>query len=244
VENFVYQDMTETQQNHWWYKARQVLLKTILHKYLSPGPLTILEIGCGTGGNLSMLKKYGTVFAMEMDSFAADYAAKHSNSAVKIGWLPDNIPFKEKFDVICLFDVLEHVEDDKTALLKITQLLNPCGIIILTVPAHQWLYGTHDKMHHHFRRYSSSALRKIIPSEDMEIIKRSHFNFILFPFLVLSRLMDKKLKPEKSSGYQTPEKFINAIFFTLFSLEKHLINRINVPFGGSAYLILKTKHHE
>jgi SAM-dependent methyltransferase len=231
--------MIEWQQTHWWFRARRVLLKTILDKYLPQKSLKILEIGCGTGGNLSMLKQYGDVSAMEMEPSAAENAAKLSGTEIKIGWLPDNIPFTQTFDVICLFDVLEHVEDDKAALLEITQLLKPGGIILLTVPAHQWLYGAHDRMHYHFRRYSSPALKKIIPSDDMETIKFSHFNFILFPILVLSRLMDMVFKHETPTGYNTPNIFLNTLLYTIFSLESYLMDIKNVPFGGSAIVILK-----
>jgi SAM-dependent methyltransferase len=238
METHAYIELIERQQRHWWYKGRRVILKSILNKYLSPSSLKILEIGCGTGGNLSLLKQYGTVSAMEMNPFAAAYAAKLSGMEIKTGRLPDNIPFKEQFDVICLFDVLEHIADDKSAFLKTSKMLKPGGIIVLTVPAHKWLYGIHDTIAHHFRRYSSADLKKLSINE-MNLLRFSHFNFILFPFLILSRLIDKRLKAEKSAGYQTPVKLINTLLCFLFSLEKHLITKMSFPFGGSAFAVLK-----
>ena len=105
----IYHDMAKQQETHWWFKARREILHTILKKYIPTKRADILEIGCGTGGNLLMLKKFGRVSAMEMDKFASDYASKTTGIAVKKGWLPDNIPFQKKFDVICMFDVLEHI---------------------------------------------------------------------------------------------------------------------------------------
>jgi SAM-dependent methyltransferase len=242
VEDYVYQDMMEAQKKHWWFKARRELIKTALDKYLPSRSLDILEIGSGTGGNLSMLQQYGNVSAMEKDPFAATWAERLTGIKIKLGSLPDNIPFTEKYDVICLFDVLEHIADDKTAFLKVIKLLKPGGIIFLTVPAHQWLYGVHDKINHHYRRYSSSALKKIITFDGLSIKKFSHFNFLLFPFMLFSRLIDKIHKPEKSFGYNIPGNLLNTLFYYVFSLEKYIINKIYLPFGGSVFAVIKANN--
>ena len=235
----VYHDMAEQQQSHWWFRARRKILYAILDKHLPSRNLKILEVGCGTGGNLLMLKRYGEVFAMEMDEFALKHVAETFDIDVRFGRLPDDIPFDGKFDVVCLFDVLEHIEDDGTALLKIQERLNPNGTIILTVPSHQWLYGSHDKMLHHFRRYSTAALKKLVSINNLKIIKFSHFNFLLFPLLVLARLMDLINKPEESTGYKTPNVFLNGLLYTTFSLERYIVDAVSFPFGGSAFVILK-----
>lgn len=240
MEKQVYHDMIKGQENHWWFKARRKILNSILKKYIPSGKIKIFEIGCGTGGNFPMLKKFGDVFAMEMNEFASKYAAAATGLDVRIGWLPDNIPFNEKFDVICMFDVLEHIKDDKSALQEIQKLLNPGGIVILTVPAHQWLYGSHDRMHYHHRRYSTKVLKKIIFNFNMKILRLSHFNFLLFPLIILARLIDIMMKPEESTGYSIPNTILNKLLYTIFSLEKYLINRITFPFGASIFAILKS----
>jgi len=233
--------MAYQQENHWWFKARREHIRTILKKYTPNRNIKILEIGCGTGANLSMLKEYGEVYAMEMNEFASGYASETTGLEIKIGWLPDNIPFDEKFNIVCLFDVIEHVKDDKTALKELQKLLLPDGIAIITVPAHPLLYGVHDKMHHHYRRYSTKALRKIIDESHMKTLKISHFNFLLFPALLITRIIDIILKPERSTGYSIPNPFLNKILYKIFLSEKFSLNLISVPFGGSAFVILK-KH--
>jgi 2-polyprenyl-3-methyl-5-hydroxy-6-metoxy-1,4-benzoquinol methylase len=80
-----------------------------------------------------------------------------------------------------MFDVLEHIQDDKKALIKIAGLLKPAGTLIITVPAYSWLYGAHDKMLHHFRRYSKNTLNETIHYSDLKVLKNSYFNTLLFP---------------------------------------------------------------
>ena len=96
---------------HWWYVGRRSILKNILDKYIGRiGKIKILEIGCGSGGNLGFLSKYGDLSAMELNDDARIHAKSKNICKVKYGKLPNGIHINEKFDIICLFDVLEHIE--------------------------------------------------------------------------------------------------------------------------------------
>jgi SAM-dependent methyltransferase len=170
-----------------------------------------------------MLKKYGNVSAMELDEFAAEYAAHTTDVDVRRGWLPDNIPYNEKFDLICMFDVLEHIQDDKKALTKIAGLLKPAGTLIITVPAYSWLYGAHDKILHHFRRYSKNTLNETINYSDLKVLKSSYFNTLLFPLIILARLTDMLKNSDESIGYSTPNSIVNHLFYRVFSIETILV---------------------
>jgi 16S rRNA A1518/A1519 N6-dimethyltransferase RsmA/KsgA/DIM1 with predicted DNA glycosylase/AP lyase activity len=90
--------MAEQQDHHWWFKARRVILARVIHEFSPKKTVKILEIGCGTGGNLKMLEDYGQIYAMEMDEFACEFALKRADIRVRKGWLPDNIPFYDKKD--------------------------------------------------------------------------------------------------------------------------------------------------
>lgn len=197
----------------------------------------ILEIGCGTGGNIKMLNEYGITYAMEMDEFAASYAnKKYSN--VKKGHLPNDIPFNKKFDLICMFDVLEHIEEDKLSIQNLKNYLKEDGILLITVPAYQWLYGSHDKFLHHKRRYTLSQLKLLL--NEFNIVEKSYFNTILFPLVILSRLIDKVTSHKNNSlGYSIPNKVINTIFYNIFKSEKNLIQKISLPFGSSILIAVK-----
>ena len=110
-----------------------------------------------------MLAEFGEISALEMDSNARAIASKKTNNLydIRAGYCPDEIPFRDqRFDLICMFDVLEHIEHDTETLMAIKKLLTKHGRILITVPAYQWLYGAHDEFLHHKRRYSANQLKK------------------------------------------------------------------------------------
>lgn len=199
----------------------------------------ILEVGCGTGGNIEMLSKYGETFALEKETSAVDYARKKYPN-IKQGHLPNNIPFDERFDLICMFDVLEHVEEESLSIQNLKKLLKPNGILLITVPAFQCLYGSHDKLLHHKRRYTLTQLQLLL--SEFTVIKKTYFNTFLFPLLVISRLIDK-LFPNKinSLGYNIPNNIVNTIFYTIFKSEKILIKKFSFSFGSSVLIAVKNK---
>jgi SAM-dependent methyltransferase len=115
-----------------------VLAATIRRLGLKPGA-KILELGSGTGGNLALLSAFGQVTAVEMNETARSISAGQAgNAEILAGFLPDSLPLGEqKFDLVCLFDVLEHVEEDAATLEVVRRYLAPGGVAVLTVPAYR-----------------------------------------------------------------------------------------------------------
>jgi SAM-dependent methyltransferase len=243
-----YLEMAETESDHWWFCGRRSILFSIIQKLGLPQQAKILEIGCGTGGNLQMLAKFGEVCAIEMDANAREIATKKTNQRydIRAGYCPDEIPYRDqRFDLICLFDVLEHIDQDTETLTAIRQLLATNGRILMTVPAYQWLYGTHDAFLHHKRRYSAQHLKKLFSATGLLPTKISYFNTILFPFAVFVRIKDKLFGNSIATGTQVPAPPINNLFKKIFGAERFLLERINLPFGISLLCVLESndKHH-
>lgn len=239
-----YMEMAKTESSHWWFMGRRAISSGILDSLLLKKEAKILEIGCGTGGNLQMLSNYGAVSAFEMDKVAHKIALQKSKGCcdIRVGRCPDQIPFNdEKFDLICMFDVLEHIQNDLETLIKIKELLKPDSKILITVPACQFLYGPHDVFLHHKRRYTFTNLSKLIDAAGLESIKISYFNTILFPLAMIVRMKDKLLKSKSVGGKGIPSRTINEVLKRLFSLERYLLKSFNLPFGVSLLCVLRVK---
>jgi SAM-dependent methyltransferase len=239
-----YVQMAETESRHWWFVARRILLSSIISRMGLPLNIRILEVGAGTGGNLEMLSRFGHVSAMEMDGTARAIAKKKTRGCfdIRSGSCPSSIPFPEAaFDLICLFDVLEHIEEDVASLTALKRLLTPQGRILLTVPAYQWLWSEHDEFLHHKRRYLASDLRERIEGAGLQIEKLSYFNTLLFPLAVIARAKDRLFNAASASGTSIPVAPINKFFYLVFSAERFLLRMFSLPFGVSLYAIVHTQ---
>jgi SAM-dependent methyltransferase len=241
MEKSAYLQMAKTEQDHWWFCGRRAILQRLIAQYLADKPAQhILEVGAGTGGNLAMLSRFGKLSATEMNDEARQIANARKQIAVQPGTLPNDLPdFPQKFNLICLFDVLEHVEDDTASLSAIRKLLAPDGVILLTVPAHPWLWSRHDKLLHHKRRYTRDSLYAHIDSAGMCVQRFSYFNTFLFPAAVVARLLDRLRRGEAAYGAEMPSSFVNAALKRIFISEAALLARFNLPFGVSMLAIVR-----
>ena len=236
-----YQEMAQTEDEHWWFVGRRCIVAAIIRNLYLPREAKILEVGSGTGGNLSMLSAFGEVSAVEPDDFAREWATRKSSITVLKGYLPDGLPFNpSSFNLICLFDVLEHIEGDVAALRALRPLLKPGGRIVLTVPAYRWLWSAHDVELHHRRRYNASSLAVCCQQAGYSVAKLSYYNTLLFPIVALARLGDRLVVRDKATGTGIPPRIINRLFLTLFRLERHILPHLTLPFGVSLLAILET----
>ena len=242
VDPHAYRVMARTEEEHWWFGGRRAIVANIIETMRLPKRAAILEIGAGTGGNLGMLAKYGEVQALEPDAFSRELATKKSGIQVVDGKLPDHIPFSSsRFDLICLLDVLEHVENDVASLRAINRFLLPGGKICITVPAHQWLWSTHDEHLHHFRRYSKAQLLGIVSEAGQRVTKMSYFNTLLFPLAVAVRMGDRWVG-KKPSGTGVPPSWANVFLKHVLYAEAALLKRSTLPFGISLIAVIESGH--
>jgi SAM-dependent methyltransferase len=237
MERAIYDQMRVLQEDHWWFAARREILAGEIARLPIPRPAQILEAGCGPGGNLAMLQRFGEVCAIEPDEASRTYAAERNGVEVRGGFLPQTAPdFGKAFDLVACFDVIEHVPDDAGAVARLAQYLEPGGFMVTTVPAYAWMWSDHDAAHHHKRRYALAPYRRLFENAGLTVRRASHFNSVLFPPIAAVRLAKNALG--RTGGDEAmPPPPLNATLKGLFGLERALLRLGDLPFGVSILLI-------
>ncbi len=240
MERAVFDRMAELDQRHWWFVARRRILEGLIGRVVRPpNGAQLFEIGCGTGHNLAMLAKFGTLEACELDPCARALAGKRLGRQVHDSKLPELTALNtESCDLIALLDVLEHVPDDSAALSAIYNRLKPGGALLLTVPANPWMWSEHDVAHHHFRRYTKTDVELLARDAGFQVQLLSYFNTLLFPLIAAVRFLGRALGKEAADD-KLPSAPVNKVLDAIFGSEAGLIGRVPMPFGVSLVAVLR-----
>lgn len=229
MEDQVYQRHINNFLKHWWFQGRKRIIKNSIISAIGKKKIKILDFGSGSGVNLNMLANFGIVHIYEPHIKTKKFLkSKYSKKGFKIlNRLGNN-----KYDLIVLADVLEHIKNDKIQIRKIINNLNKNGKILITVPAFPILFTKKDKILKHYRRYRMNQLKNVF--NKFKIIKLSYFNFFLFfpisIILIFTKVFNINFidKVEKK-----PPGFINSTLYFLLYLESIFIKYIDLPFGIS-----------
>jgi SAM-dependent methyltransferase len=241
MDRAAYDRMAEIDQTHWWFVARRRIIAALIEKHRpKAGPMRILEVGAGTGSNLELLGRYGTVDAIEPDDDARSFAEQRSGLKIRGGYLPDVQLDDGAYDLIVLLDVLEHIPGDVEALTCLRGKLAPGGRILVTVPGAPWMWSAHDVAHHHQRRYTAGHLRAVFGKAGLRPRFSSHFNSLLFPLIAAVRALGK-LTGKEGGDDAMPSKPVNAALTALFGAERHWVASLPVPFGVSIAMVAEPK---
>jgi SAM-dependent methyltransferase len=238
MERVVYDRMAELDELHWWYRARRQVLQALIERRIRPPPgARLLEVGCGTGHNLKMLERFGTTDAIEVDAEARSVAEKRLGRAVSSSSLPElNGIERGYYDLVAALDVVEHIDDDRATVDALASCLKPGGKLLVTVPAHQWMWSAHDELNHHKRRYSKAGLAELINESPLRLEAIGYFNSLLFPLAVAARLASK-LTGRGGDDDALPPRPINYLFERCFAAERRLIGRVPLPPGLSLFAV-------
>ena len=190
--------MLDMDEHHWWYRGRRLIVRSELDRLSLASGARVLDAGCGSGRTLEDLVGYGTVSGIELDPDAAELAAGRGCGEVKVGRL-EELPWEDgTFDLITCLDVIEHIPDDRGALVELRRVTKPGGWMLLTVPAYQALWSLHDAANHHYRRYSRRALRLVALEAGWRLDRMTSFNSILLPVAAAVRLAQRRRQPDST----------------------------------------------
>ncbi len=244
MEAVEYKKMEDFERYYWWHRGKLSLISTLHQKYMEGKTgLHILEIGCGTGEVLNLLKKWGEVTGVDYSEEAIDVCRSrgfkdlYCEDINKLDISKNN----GNYDLILALDVLEHIRNDVETMKKVRKLLKPGGMFFVTVPAYKFLWSTHDEALHHLRRYHSLEIKQKLRDSGFEIIKSTHFIASLFFPIAFVRLLNNFIRRKaypKTHYFPLPEK-VNNFFTKLLEIESKIIKSTNLPIGTTLVVVAK-----
>lgn len=249
MDKSYYKEYYVLEREHWWFKARAKIISDLIIKSLEDKEKTdlkILNIGAATGKTSELLSQFGTVTSLEYDKDCCDFANEKLNLNIINGSILE-LPFRdEEFDMVCAFDVIEHVEDDILGVSEMKRVCKSGGLIVVTVPAFMLLWSKHDEVNHHFRRYTLSNLKKIFTEINLTTIRATYFNTFLFLPILTFRLLSKLIPARfirvgagSDATLHNSNSISSKILYQIFKSELALLKFFNLPFGVSIFLSSK-----
>jgi SAM-dependent methyltransferase len=237
----LFKDLAELESNHFWFQSRNELILWALRHYAGL-PARFAEIGCGTGFVTRAIElAFPATEIMGTELFVAGlrFASKRCDRSKLVQADARRMPFRNHFDAVGIFDVLEHVEDDSAVLREIWKAPIPGGLLLLTVPQHAWLWSSADKIARHGRRYSARDLARELSGASFQIVRNTSFVRLLLPAMAASRLRGGS-EPTDAVTLLRINVLVNRIFRSIMSAEISLIRLgLNFPFGGSRLLVAR-----
>lgn len=241
MERAEYEVMHAVEDRMWWYRGlRRLVAQTLVRALaVSDAKGVVLDAGCGTGG---MLSRLGAMVAgrdtlgLEYDDIAAGLAAGKSRRPVAVGSV-NEMPIRDgglaayvSLDVYCHGNV-----DPGRALDEARRCLAPGAVLMLNLPAYQWLLSAHDKRVHNVRRFSRGQARTLLAGHGFRIVRSSYWNTLLFPLMLLHRLTERD---DAASDVRDYPVWLDAIFSGALATERALIGLgVSLPFGGSLLVV-------
>lgn len=227
---------------HWWYQGRRRVLERTMRRLGLPSEARILDAGCGSGRNMVELARHGTVTGVELSPTSVRLARERAVGEVIEGSVMD-MPFDGgSFDAAVSLDVIEHLADDVAALAELRRVTAPGGVLLVTVPAYQWLWSGHDEINHHHRRYSRRALVAAAERAGWQCEWATHFNSLLLPIAIAMRALERaNPKTAKSSlDLWVPPAPVNWALRQPLALEGQVIGRGgSIPAGLSLLAVFR-----
>lgn len=241
MERVEYHRMAMLEATMWWYRALHAGL--IGRLAALPAGARLLDAGCGTGGllaRLSTMRPDLQLSGLEYDAEAAALAGEKTGLAVQVGSI-NAMPYAEgSFDGVVSADVLCHAGvDQAAALAELHRVLKPGGLLLLNLPAYQWMASAHDAHVHNARRYTASSARALLRQAGFAAVRSGYWNSLLFPLMLLHRLLSQGggNGQAKGSDVRPFPAWQDRLFFAVTAVERRLARLgFALPFGGSVWV--------
>lgn len=237
----VFELNSKIEMTHWWFVARRQIIARLVHRLLSPREgHRIVDVGCGTGGNISCFSKDYSCVGIDPSEDAIRWAKERFPDVEFIqGYAPQDLSHEQQHaDLLMLNDVLEHVPDDFQVLSSLLAVSKPGAYFVITVPADMSLWSPHDTIHRHYRRYTAERLEQSWAGLPVTCLLKSHFNTRLYPVVKALRTLNRQKKTssgDRGTDLKVPSSLINGTLTSIFQGEGQRLESLLERQSGRAY---------
>ena len=237
-----YDKMFAVEDRHFWFRGRRAWLAALLHRHVGSSAIgRVLDVGCGTGGNLAFLAQWGEVFGVDQEPAALAYCTRRGFGRQVTAGSANDLPFPDgRFALACALDVLYHRGvDPQRCLAGIRRVLKPHGYLLVSDPAMPFLAGPHDRAVGGRERYTRESMRALVEGAGFEVLQLGYANCLLFPLVLALRMLERRRGATESSvGTRLPVG--NDVMYGALRLEAALLARgLPLPFGSSVLCLAR-----
>jgi SAM-dependent methyltransferase len=229
---------------HFWFRGFRAFVEPLVEQAAAGRrDLRLLDCGCGTGHNLTLLGRYGRAAGFDLTATGLDLARQRGAPLARASIT--HIPFRDAaFDLVTSFDVLQYVEDDAAVMREIARVLAPGGTAIVTAAAMRVLRGGHAAQWPEVRRYAPGRIRRIAAAAGLRVERASYLFASLFPVMLGVRTADRLFGSERGGDdweMRVPPAPINATLSWLLRTEAAVTRRAPMAPAGSSVLLVAQK---
>lgn len=237
-----FESLPLVEDRHFWYVHRREVIRDALQHHVKDfGRRPLFDVGCGSGGLLAWLAGEGVPIAGGCDAFPQGLRLARRRLPVRYLLVGDQgpPPLAAGVPMLAFFDVLEHLDEDVATLRWARSVLDEGGYVVLSVPAHPFLFDEADRLARHRRRYTGPELRRKLEEAGLEVVHVRHVMALLVPLLVLARFLGGLLPGRMSDPARRRNTELrvlpgfNAILGALLRGEEALARICPLPFGTS-----------
>jgi len=248
--------IVKVEDRHFWYQARNAVITTIVKGVVRDlsSQFRVMEVGCGTGVVLRELARMcgrEHVIGLELFPEAVAFARARTGCHVFVADILSPPSELGQFDVVCIFDVLEHLPDQQRTMRALAKVLKPNGMVIVTVPAHASLWSYFDVAGRHCRRYEGASLSGVLEDAGFTVRYMSEFMMALYPLMWLLRRINgrKALTPEQAAAKASSElkvvPIVNSVLKLLLAWEPLALKLgMTIPIGTSLLAVAEKRERD
>lgn len=219
----------ELENRHWWFRGRRRAILALGEELLHPGD-RIVDVGCGTGADIGAFPAHYDRYGIDVSDRAIALArTTYPGVTFEAGPAPTTgADVLGGADLVLLCDVLEHVADDSCFLTGLLNTMKTGSNLLITVPADPGLWGPHDEVYGHFRRYTTGSLSAVWAGCDVEVHLLAPFNRRLYPAARVVRALSAtrgKGMGSESSDLVLPWSPVNSLLERVFAGETEQLLR-------------------